>query len=74
MTSDRGNQRLNDHGNKPEAAFVSPRHPTRSLPQVKNRDTRHAHERSERFAVHEWEGLRERSPRSGRDGSGSQRT
>ena len=27
-------------------------------PQLKNRDTHHVHERSDRFVIHEWEGLR----------------
>ena len=34
--------------------FLPPYRP----PQLENRDTHHAHERSNRFVIHEWEGLR----------------
>lgn len=51
--------------------FFLSSHRPRCPPQLKNRDTHHAHERSDRFVIHEWEGLSKVPPTWSRDDSGT---
>jgi len=55
MTNDCGNQMTIPNVESTRDHFFSSSH---RPPQPKNRDTHHAHERSNRFVIHEWEGLR----------------